>query len=69
MEGLVLKSQIVCSGLKQWQIANFLGWHESKLSNVLRGCVNQDDAEKIKTAIECLRKDDNKKGVDDICKV
>lgn len=55
MEGLILKSQIVCSGLKQWQIAKEIGWSEPHLSRVLRGTVSQEDAKKIRDATESLK--------------
>lgn len=55
MQGIILKARIVCENLKQWQIAQELGWSESRLSKILRGTVNKEDEKKIVDAIERLK--------------
>lgn len=54
--GRKLKMQIVGEGIRQYEIADHLGWREGRLSNLLneRKEINRDQAKQIREAIKTL---------------
>jgi len=54
-----IKNEIFCAGLKQWQIARFIGLDEGNFSKKLNREVLQDELiEKIYLAIKKMKKED-----------
>lgn len=48
------QKELVIAGLKQWQIADYLGIHEGTLSKLFRNDLSSEMTEKIKQAIKAL---------------
>lgn len=53
-----IKSYIKNNNLYQWQVAEFLGIDETKLSKLFRKELSEKDMESIKNAVDCLVKNE-----------
>ena len=55
--GFKKKAAIAAEGFKQYEIADFLGWREGRLSRILteRQGMSRDQARQIKEAIKTLK--------------
>jgi predicted transcriptional regulator len=51
MENIDVRTTVISRGLRYYEIARFLGWSESKLSNMLRKPLTEDDRKLIEHAI------------------
>lgn len=56
MSGTEIKAKIIAAGLKMYQVAEEIGITDSSFSRKLRGVFNEQDTEKVLTAIEKLKK-------------
>lgn len=51
MENIDIRMKVISNGIKYYQIADVLGWSESKLSLLLRKPLKEDDRKLIEQAI------------------
>lgn len=51
MENIDIRMKVISNGIKYYQIADVLGWSESKLSILLRKPLKEDDLKLIEQAI------------------
>lgn len=59
MENIDIRTKVISRGIKYYQIADVLGWSESKLSILLRKPLKEDDRKLIEQAINKINSNRN----------